>query len=226
MKYTNSMFLANVDYVRKQKGEKVGELEKAVEVSTGYFARLSKNPETMPGAEVLIKIALHYGVPIDCLLLYSYSTYTEEEKILSDYIEKIISWTMNGWIKWEKTDRVMAMRQPEINSLFPHRMPVYQNGMTYMCELKDGSKTKITPISSGGGGEIVWWGYELTVYDSSTQKWLPICATDLVSDMMQMRLKNLYMTVGLKESQFSVDGDTKDFITRFLAQENKGENND
>ena len=43
------------------------------------------------------------------LILYSYSTYTEEEKILSDYIEKIISWTMNGWIKWEKTDRVMAI---------------------------------------------------------------------------------------------------------------------
>lgn len=223
MNFTNLLFLANVDYLRKQNGEKVGELEKAVEVSTGYFARLSKNPKMMPGAEVLIKIALHYGVSIDCLLLHNYSTYTEEEKILSDYIEKILSWTMDGWIKWEKADRVMAMRQPEINSLFPHRMPVYLNGMTYMYEHKDGSKTKITPISSRGGGEIVWWGYELTVYDSTTEKWLPICATDLVSDMMQMRLRHLYMTVGLKESQFSVDGDAMDYITRFLAQENRGE---
>lgn len=65
MIYGNSLFLANVEHMRKQRGEKVGEVENAVEVSTGYFARLSKNPNTLPGAEVLIKLALHFDISID-----------------------------------------------------------------------------------------------------------------------------------------------------------------
>ncbi len=221
MEYQNTLFLSNVDNIRKVFHEKVGELETEIGVSTGYFARLSQKPDTLPGAEVLMKIALHYGVSIDSLLLHSYATCSETDKIMSEYVEKLISWTLDGNIKWERTDEFISMLNIELPAkLFQHRKKVFCNGTFYECTMSDGSRTKIMPITGKVFEDKERGGYELIIYDPTTDKYMPACATDLVGDMLKMRLHNLYMAIVLNEEKFIPGDDVKNYVTRFLENNN------
>ncbi|MCI6921472.1 MAG: helix-turn-helix domain-containing protein [Lachnospiraceae bacterium] len=220
MIYGNSLFLANVEHMRKQRGEKVGEVENAVEVSTGYFARLSKNPNTLPGAEVLIKLALHFDISIDALLLYNLSAMSEEEEMIAKYIGKLRDGTAHGIINWKVENELLSARKLQLISAFPHKGDVFTNGATYISNLSDGSCVKIIPISGVDFAEERFGGFELMVKEANAVSWFPICATDLVSDMLKMDLKNLYMIIMSRRSQFSMDEGAKNYMLRFLAQDN------
>lgn len=220
MEFQNVLFLSNVDFIRKESGEKIGELENKIGVSTGYFARLAQKPDTMPGAEVLMNISLHYRVSIDSLLFHSYATFTETDKIMSEYVNKFLGWTIDGKIKWKRTMQIVSIVEMEIKNSFPHRKKVYCNGQIYECSLNDGSITKIIPITGKVFKNKVLGGYELIIYDPFAEKWMPACATDLVGDRLKKDLDNLYKAITLNEKQFTMGEDVKDYVTRFLEQRN------
>lgn len=224
MEITNTLFLGNIEFIRKKYNEKVGDLERAIEVSIGYFARLSKNPKTMPGAEVLMRVAMHYRVSIDCLLLHNIEAFTEQDDMFLKFIDKIKTQTTDGNISWYRVNNMLSSQRLELNSMFPHRNTVYTNGVTYEYTLSNGSKTKIIPITGVDFSEERFGGFELMVMDVTSDKWLPVCTTDLVNDMIKMELRNLYMMIVVKESQYSVDNDTKNYLLDFLKQNASDEN--
>ena len=223
MAYSNSIFLANVEHIRKQRGLKVGQVETAAEVSTGYLARLSKNPNTMPGAEVLINLALYFGVSIDSLLLCDLSSLSEEEEMLSKYLQKIRNATAHGVINWQVESKLMSTKRVLWNGSFAHKNEVYTNGAIYIATLSDGSVTKIVPINGIDFANERFGGFELYVKEAGSEKFFPICATDMLSDILRMDLRNLYMLIISSESQFTIDEGAKNYMLRFLAQDNSVE---
>ncbi len=219
MDLKNDFFLLNVEYIRKKRNEKVGDLEKAIEVSAGYFARLSKNPETMPGAEVLVKISRHYNVSIDSLLLRYIPGSYEMNDMITKYIHKIYSWTDEGRLFWKKTDQILSMEKMEYNSTFPHEKKVYTNGPIYECDLSDGSKIKVMRTIGKEFQEEPYGEYELTIMDGETKEWMPVCASHLINNVSKKELSRLYNLIWLKEGQFSINPNVKKHISDFLKKE-------
>lgn len=220
MEYTNSLFLANVDKLRKDRNEKVGELETAIGVSIGYFSRLSKNSKTMPGAEVLINLSIHFGVSIDSLLMCNLSSLSEDEEMLSKYLSSLRNATAHGMILWNEENSLLSTRRLEWKSSFKRRNVAYTNGATYITTLSDGSIVKIVPLSGIDFAEERFGGFELYVKEPQSDQWFPICATDKISDMPKLDLRNLYMLIMSNRSKFSMEAGAKNYMLRFLAQNN------
>lgn len=65
--FDKKLMIANVKYLVKKQGIKLGELQKAVGVSVGYFSRLEKS-NSMPNLEVVMRTADILGVSMDELL--------------------------------------------------------------------------------------------------------------------------------------------------------------
>ena len=220
MAYTNSLFLSNVDKLRKDRNEKVGELETAIGVSIGYFSRLSKNAETMPGAEVLINLSIHFGISIDSLLMCNLSSLSEDEEMLSKYLSSLRNATAHGVISWNEENSLLSTRRLEWNGAFERGNVVYTNGATYITALSDGSMTKIVPLSGLDFAEERFGGFELYAKEALSDQWFPMCATDKLSDILKMDLRNLYMLIMSNRSKFSMGEDAKSYMLRFLAQNN------
>lgn len=219
MKLKNNLFLLNVEYIRKKKNEKIGDLEKAIEVSAGYFARLSKNSETLPGVEVLAKISTHYNVSIDTLLLQYIPESYETNDMIAKYVHKIYLWTNEGRLLWQRTDQVLSVEKIQYDSMFPHKQKVYTNGYIYECDLNDGSKIKVMPIWGEEFKKNPYGEYELTIMDGQSREWMPVCASHLTNNTLKMELSRLYNLIYLKEGQFFINSSVKKHISDFLKQE-------
>ena len=62
----NQTFAFNVCYLAKQKGLKIGDIEKQCEVSVGYFSRIKKNDSSI-SLDVAYKASQIFDVGIDNL---------------------------------------------------------------------------------------------------------------------------------------------------------------
>lgn len=92
----------NIYAIAKDKGIKIGDLEKRAGLSTGYLSKLSKEGNTaVPGIETLSTIADALGVSIDYLISVNYKGLNQDEKYFSAFIEKLIKGTESGRIAWE-----------------------------------------------------------------------------------------------------------------------------
>ena len=92
----------NIYAIAKDKGVKIGELEKRAGLSTGYLSKLSKEGNTaVPGIESLSMIADALEVSIDYLISVNYRGLNNDEKYFSAFIEKLIKGTESGKIAWE-----------------------------------------------------------------------------------------------------------------------------
>ena len=108
MDYDKLRFIDNVYALAPKRGLKIKEVEDACGVSIGYFARLRLGKKgTAPGADFLLKVADKLSVSVDSLLCYDFSSGSDSEQLLLNYIEKLIDKTQNGSMFWQE-DPVVA----------------------------------------------------------------------------------------------------------------------
>lgn len=80
---------------------KVGELEKKAGVSAGYFSRISKDSvNTVPGIDVVSRVASTLGVSIDTLVYGRMYNATATDEYVLSVIEKVLADTNSGDLVW------------------------------------------------------------------------------------------------------------------------------
>jgi len=101
MVFNRQQLMENISNLIQQKNMKVGEVEQAIGVSTGYLARLAKSSaESIPATDVVWKLARHFGVSTDALISADFSKGMGSMSILRRFIAKLNTQTMEGILDW------------------------------------------------------------------------------------------------------------------------------
>ncbi len=102
-KYSKKLLLNNIDYLIKKKGIKVGELETAAGVSSGYFSRLKNNEnETVcPAVDTLSLIADKFNISLINLLYSDMTSLTEDDLYVIKFLKELTERTQDDKIKWD-----------------------------------------------------------------------------------------------------------------------------
>lgn len=104
MEISAQICINNIYHLAKEKGIKMGDLERDAKVSAGYFSRVSKKDGIVfPQIETLVRIAEILNVSIDALLKIDFSSVPPELEDLFSFIDKLITEVdENKHLKWEK----------------------------------------------------------------------------------------------------------------------------
>lgn len=104
-KIDNTKCINNIYYLIKDRNMKIGDVENRVGVSAGYFSRLSKEAnQTLPSLETICNIADLLNVSIDALLYLDLNEMGAQDKLVSDFILRLIDKTTSGKLLWTRGD--------------------------------------------------------------------------------------------------------------------------
>lgn len=102
MDFNRQRLVENIGNLIQQKGMKVGEVEQAIGISTGYLSRLSKaGNESIPATDVTWKLARHFGVSTDSLISGDYSAGTDNISVLRRFVNKLTTRTTEENLDWQ-----------------------------------------------------------------------------------------------------------------------------
>lgn len=99
--FNKKLCMDNIYAIAKDKGIKIGDLERKAGLSAGYLSKLSKEGNTaVPAIDSLLVIAQTLGVSLDSLLSVQYSELNKEEKYFAAFIDKLTVGTELGKLTW------------------------------------------------------------------------------------------------------------------------------
>lgn len=150
MQNINKTLLAkNIKYLAEQKGIKIGILEDKIGVSTGYFSRLA-NEESKTGSsqlDIIFAAANALKISINTLVSTDLTSFTPNEKLLSEFFDTLQKNTEKGSLVWDLEPKKMfygavsdqkhplSNYEGDYHSLFD--TDVIVNGDCYKCVLKN-----------------------------------------------------------------------------------------
>lgn len=103
IQYDKKLFIDNVYFLTKEKDLKIGEIEAACGVSSGYLSRLRLGEKNVaPGADFLLAISAQLSVSVDALLSYDFTNATESEAAVLRYLDKLIRETETRKLPWQE----------------------------------------------------------------------------------------------------------------------------
>lgn len=95
--------ISNIYQLAKEKGLKIGDLEKAAGVSAGYLSRINKEDNTtVPAVDFIAGIAKELGVTVDAIINNDYSSPTPTEKYILSFIDRLLAQTNADKLDWQK----------------------------------------------------------------------------------------------------------------------------
>ena len=99
--FNRQRMMENVNELIKEKGLKVGEVESAIGVSTGYISRLTKKEtDTAPSADIVWKLAKYLGVSTDMLIEGDFSKATHNLQYMRNFVLKLKAMTDSNKLEW------------------------------------------------------------------------------------------------------------------------------
>lgn len=107
--FDKNRFFLNLSILVKEKGKKLGELEKDAGVSTGYLSRVRKEGSNNPSLEVVVALASLLGVSVDKLIYGDLFEPTATENYLLTFIHKLTADTNAGDLLWGKQNKLSFM---------------------------------------------------------------------------------------------------------------------
>lgn len=103
MEFDKRRCMSAVYAIAKEKGVKIGDLEREANVSTGYLSKLNKEENTSsPSIELLLAVARVLDVTIDMLVYSEYEGLSANEKYVLKFLDKMVNDTLSGKLQWEK----------------------------------------------------------------------------------------------------------------------------
>lgn len=105
MDYSRARMIANIQAIAKTKNVKIGDVESAAGVSTGYISRLAKD-ESKGGltVDVLVAIAQKLEVTLDALVMTDDGQLTGTEMEMLQFLDKVTIDTEKYDLEWELLD--------------------------------------------------------------------------------------------------------------------------
>lgn len=99
----NTLFIKNINFLKEHYGKKIGEIEKKISVSQGYFSRVAKNPTRIPEPAVLEKLSNIFHFPPYILMHHDLSVveFGDPKRILQ-LLDKINENTLCDKFSWNK----------------------------------------------------------------------------------------------------------------------------
>lgn len=92
----------NVYALIKSRNLRIGDVERKIGVSSGYFSRLAKNEnDVAPGLDVVYKLAQILEITVDSLLNSDFTKSQENVAYLEKFIKKIVTDIESGKMDWE-----------------------------------------------------------------------------------------------------------------------------
>lgn len=125
--FNKQLMIDNISFLLKEFGKKIGELETEAGVSLGYISRISKEGNTKPGIEFIMKVADSLNTSIDTLLNVDLSEMTPTERYLVSFLEKLNKDTLDDKLDWnrESADR-LNRAETDINGIPDHPLLSYE----------------------------------------------------------------------------------------------------
>lgn len=100
--FNRTLFFDNIAFKLKETGKKIGELENEAGVSPGYISRTSKDGNTKPGIDFIMKVAAALSISVDTLLKVDLSKLTPTEQYIYSFIDKLVKDTVAGKLDWNR----------------------------------------------------------------------------------------------------------------------------
>ncbi len=125
--FNKQLMLDNISFLLKEFGKKIGELETDAGVSPGYISRISKEGNTKPGIEFIMKVADSLNTSMDTLLNVDLAEMTPTERYLISFLEKLNKDTLDDKLDWnrESADR-LNRAETDINGNPDHPLLSYE----------------------------------------------------------------------------------------------------
>ncbi len=118
--FDSKVMFNNISYLASQQNKKIGELEAAAGVSTGYISR-TKDGNFKPGIEFVLNVANELNVSVDTLLKTDLSALTPTEQYLKNLLERLIDDTTSDKLDWNvDTADSLNYIQPDENGNTGH----------------------------------------------------------------------------------------------------------
>lgn len=128
--FDKKILLENISYLLKEKEMKIGELEAAAKVSTGYISRITKEENSKPGIDFIMNVAEVLNIGMDTLLKVDLSAQTPTERYLISFFDKLIADTTADKLDWgvEKAGTLNRL-DTDINGNVSHPLFEYETFM-------------------------------------------------------------------------------------------------
>lgn len=113
MEFDRNRLMNNIATLIKEKNIKIGELENAVDISTGYLSKMTKpENESMPGIDLIWKLAEKLGVSVDMLVGGDFSKSNDNLLYLVKFLHELKLETDAHGINWSKFSSYDAVKDP------------------------------------------------------------------------------------------------------------------
>lgn len=111
MEFDRSRLMNNITTLIKEKNIKIGELENSVGISTGYLSKMAKpENESMPGIDLIWKLAEKLGVSVDMLVGGDFSKSNDNLFYLVKLLHELKLETDVHEITWSKFSSYDAVK--------------------------------------------------------------------------------------------------------------------
>ena len=101
--FDKRLCIANIYQLAKERGIKIGDLEKSAGVSAGYLSRINKDDNnTIPTVDFIAGVADALGITVDAIINNDYTAPTPTEKYILSFIDKLLSQTNADELDWKK----------------------------------------------------------------------------------------------------------------------------
>lgn len=226
--------IKNIYYIAEIQNKKIGDVEKAANLSAGYLSKLKKEDTSISDFSVLKldKIASYLNVTIDLLLNENLTTINKNISFIFSFINKMSKKTLDGDLIWEKEDLenislffeykgninpflCVENGMSEYYSLI-HKTTFAYCGKIYTLDLEKNKKLflfKVFDILDN-------FFFELYVYDSNACLLSPI--SDSNSDEttnLKQAFESLYISAEKSSDSVKLSDEVKEMINFFMESE-------
>lgn len=227
--------------IAKEKGVRIGDLEREANVSTGYLSKLNKEDNTSsPSIELLVAAARALGVTIDMLVYSEYEGLSPNEKYIMKFLDRLAGDTLSGGLQWEKETKKELLNVgcgyggEDARSVHPLFGAVAgTGGCRYYSRFFPDGDTKIAGDGfhvrlSPSGADIyimkvdneeanMGIGYDqFEVYLVRKGGITPLCCSEFVCSEVGRQIQNLYKVIVDADSNIGINDEVKGIIDLYM----------
>lgn len=234
--FDRKICISNIYALAKEKGIRLGDLEKNGGVSVGYLSRLNKEDSTAtPSIDFLVSVADQLDVPLEVLISQPYGDYTPTEGLIFSFISQLVVRTIQDELIWKREllssyDEVFFDQGECSHPLFDFDATVTIPEIEYVSLFQPGQH----PIGDGyvlqatGNDAFYLMKVSDIIYGSAFELYLvraghpqKVCHSGGTIRTFSKALEQLYLIVAESCEHTKLAPDVKDAIEDFLGKKSR-----